>query len=287
MDAGGWFREQPRGPGVACRLLNSTAMFTSLRMLGGLVVIGVSAVGCATPAPLVRLYPSSPAVVWVSGRAAVTREQGGVRVAVAFDRQDGGRLGLRVEVSNGTEANLEVDPSKFTFTDCRTSNLKSCAPTRNVIDPEAMLAALDFKQANEQADAVNSQVLLGTLAVVSVVGDVAAAAGGHPNANAGLGTVAALGVAQSAEAQSDSTLASIAVQQRIWSDEALRRNTLFPGQGTGGRVYVPIYPEAGVVWLHVRVAEHVFSIPFRQVVTSVSRSAGGPSTEVASAHGDD
>jgi hypothetical protein len=263
-------------------------MVKSLGFGVGLLVIGVSTVGCATPAPLVRLYPSSSQVVWVAGRAAVTREQDGVRVAAAFDHQDGLNLGFRVEVSNGTAQTLDVDPSHFTFTSCRTEALKSCAPTRRVIDPEAVLAALDVKQSSEQADAANTQVLLGTMAVLSAVGDVASVAGGHAGPGTGLGTAAAIGLAQSDAAQSDSALASIAVQQRIWSDEALRRNTLYPGQGTGGRVYVPLYPDAGVVWLHVQVDQHTFSIPFHQLVTRTSRSAGGQPTEVASAaHRDD
>jgi hypothetical protein len=250
-------------------------MVESMRLGVGLLVIGVATVGCATPAPIVRLYPSTPGVVWVAGRAAVTREQGGVRVAAAFDHQDGLNLGFRVEVSNGTAATLDLDPSQFTFTSCRTSVLKSCAPTRRVIDPEAMLAALDVKQSTAQADGANTQALLGTMALLSAVGDVASAAGGHANRNTGVGTMAAIGLAQSNAAESDSTLASIAVQQRIWSDEALRRNTLYPGQGTGGRVYVPIYPDAGVVWLHVQIGQRVFSIPFRQEVTRISLSAGG------------
>ena len=234
------------------------------------LVIGVAAGGCATAPPIVHLYPTSPTVVWSSGRAAVTREEAGVRVAVAFDHQDGPNLGLRVEVSNQTAGQLDVDPQSFTFTTCQAAALSSCTPTRRVIDPETTLAALEVRQARERAAAANSQAMLGTLVILSAVSDVASVASGHPSATTGVGTAAAAGLAQGDAAQRDSTLASIAVQQRIWSDEALRRNTLFPGQGTAGQVYAPIDLDAQMVWIHVKVGPHVFSIPFRQVVTRLS-----------------
>jgi hypothetical protein len=88
-----------------------------LRLLGFSLI--AMSLGCATPAPLVRLQPSAGEVVWVSGRATVTRADAGIRVGVAFDHQDGPALGLRVEVENGTATNLDVDPREFTFTACR------------------------------------------------------------------------------------------------------------------------------------------------------------------------
>jgi hypothetical protein len=209
-------------------------------------------------------------VVWLSGRAAVTREEAGVRIAVAFDHQDGPNLGLRVEVSNQTTGQLDVDPQAFTFTTCRAAAPASCTPTRRVIDPERTLAALEVRQARERADAANSQALLGTLVILNAAADVASVASGHASSTTGVGTAAAVDLAQGDAVQRDSTLASLTVQQRIWSDEALRRNTLFPGQGTAGRVYTPIDLDAQMVWLHVKIGPHVFSIPFRQVVTRLS-----------------
>ena len=114
------------------------------RLAPALLVIAVPmAVSCATPGPLVSLYPKSPNVVWVEGRAAVTREEGGVRVAVAFDHRDGPNLALRVEVENGTDQSLDVDPHQLTFTTCIGDLISSCRPTQRVIDPEQVLTALE------------------------------------------------------------------------------------------------------------------------------------------------
>ena len=76
--------------------------------------------GCATPAPLVRLHPNTGEdVFWMSGRAAVKKQSGGVQVAAAFEHQLGKRLGLRVEVRNGTGERIEDQPGLHLVRDLR------------------------------------------------------------------------------------------------------------------------------------------------------------------------
>jgi hypothetical protein len=250
-------------------------------MLSLSLLATVAAASCATPAPIVRLFPTSNDVVWVSGRASVARDEGGVRVAVAFEHQDGRSLGLRVEVENDTADKLEVDPSAVTFTQCRAMAIETCGPTHRVIDPERMLAALDERQSREQADAANSQAFLGTMVMLSAVGDVASVASGHANRHTGDSTAVAYDVMQGDAAAHNSELASMGVQQQIWSNEALRRSTLFPGRGAAGRVYVPIDLGAQIVWLHVQTGGHTFSFPFRQDVTRLDPQGTGTRTRAA------
>jgi len=109
-----------------------------------------------------------------------------------------------------------------------------------------------------------------TLVILNAVGDVATIASGRADQNTGAGTVAAGSMMQTAAIAGETRRLSLAHQQAIWSNEALRHNTLFPGSGTGGRVYVPIDLDAGVVWLHVRTGGRVFSFPFQQTVTQVA-----------------
>jgi len=235
-----------------------------------LFVIGAALSACATPAPLVRLYPSSQEVVWVSGRASIVREQNGVWVAAAFEHQDGGSLGLHVEVKNQSGAQLDLNPRELTFTACRGPRVDSCAPTRRVIDPEQVLATLDERQSRERADAVNTQAALGTLVILTAVGEVATVASGHANGSTGDAMMGSALLMQSTAAAYDSSLASIAMQQQIWSTEALRRTTLFPGRGAAGRIYLPIDLDAQIVWLHVRAGGLTFSFPFKQTVTELA-----------------
>ncbi|HVV53149.1 MAG TPA: hypothetical protein VHO06_26060, partial [Polyangia bacterium] len=228
----------------------------------------VALAGCATPAPLVRLNPDAADVIWVGGRASVQRMETGVRVAAAFEHQDGRALAVRVEVENGTGDRLEVDPRDITYAVCRTADARSCAPSRRVIDPEQVLAALDTAESRDAADAANSKAFLGTLVLLSAVGDVAAAASGHPGR--GGNTVLAAQAMDDHAAAVDSAQASIAVQRQLWSNQALRRNSLFPGQGTSGLVYLPINLQAGFVWLQVTAGGRTFPFHFLQTVTRVA-----------------
>jgi len=241
------------------------------------IAIATTLVGCATPGPLVRLYPNAADVVWVAGRPSIMLQQEGVRVAAAFDHQDGGYLGLHVEVQNGTDGRLDVNPRDFTYTVCSAMRVDSCAPTQRVVDPEAVLVGLEQRQARETADAANAQAALATLTILTAVGEVAAATSGHGSHDSGTATIASASLMQSDAAARDSSLASIATQRQVWSNEALRRSTVFPLQGTAGRVYLPINLNAHVVWLHVRSGARVFSFPFRQDVTELAVSRSGPS----------
>lgn len=233
-------------------------------------VLANALVGCATPAPLVRLTPKSADVIWVGGRASVQQETAGVRVASAFEHQDGRLLGLRVEIENHTAGRLDVGPQDITFTTCVDETVRSCAPTQRVIDPEQVLAGLDAAQSREAAANANSQAFLGTMVLLSAVGDVASVASGHAKASTGVNTAVTVSVMESDRAARDSTQSTIAVRRQIWSDQALRRNTLYPGQGTDGLVYLPIDMKAGYVWLHTNVAGSLFHFRFEQVVTQVA-----------------
>jgi len=228
---------------------------------------GFVAIGCATPMPLVRLKPDAPDVVWVGGRASVQKDTTGVRVAAAFEHQDGSNLALRVEIENRTTDRLDVSPQEMTYSVCSGLKPVTCRPSERVIDPEQVLAALDVAQSRSVADAANSQAFYGTLVLLSAAGDVASAAHGRPTT--GSGTLVAASTMEGAVAAHNSAQASIAEQQQIWTDQALRRNTLFPGQGTSGLVYLPINYQAKYVWLQITVAGRLFPFHFAQVVTPV------------------
>jgi hypothetical protein len=246
------------------------ARMTSPRLSALVPILIGTLAGCATPSPIFQLSPRSQDVIWVGGRGSMQKEIEGVRVAAAFEHQDGNSLGLRLEIQNVTPDRLEVGPRNVTFTACSDLAVATCAPTRQAIDPEAVLAALDERQSRERASATNSQAALGTLVFLSAVADVATIASGKADSTTGLATASTANLAASDAASRDSSLASIDVQRQLWSNEAFRRNTLLPGQGAAGHVFIPIYPEASIVWLHVTVGPRRFSFPFTQTVIHVN-----------------
>src|SRR5215831_2015707 len=86
---------------LRCRVAMTTRLRFSFALCAALAP--VAALGCATPAPLVRLAPIGPNTAWVSGRPVIAKEDAGIRVAVAFDQQVDDALGMRVEVENDSD----------------------------------------------------------------------------------------------------------------------------------------------------------------------------------------
>lgn len=225
--------------------------------------------GCATPQSIYRLKPRGEDVMWVGGRPSLQREVDGIRVAAAFDQQDGERLGLRVEVQNGSDQPIEVGPREIWFSACRSTAVETCTSSLKVVDPERVLAALDDEQSRQTAAAKNSQAGLGALVLLSAFADLATVASGKANRNTGLLTASSAGLANDDAAARNSELASIEVQRQLWANQTLRRNTLLPGQGTSGEVFIPIYPDANYVWLQLRIGGRRFSFHFEQWVKHV------------------
>jgi hypothetical protein len=61
-----------------------------------------------------------------------------------------------------------------------------------------------------------------------------------------------------------------ASRREMWSNTALRRNTVPPGRAQGGLVFMPIDVEARWVWIHLRVGSLVFPFRFEQTITPVT-----------------
>jgi hypothetical protein len=246
-------------------------MRSSLRFVVPFVIlIAAAASGCATPAPLVSLVPRSPNdIAWAAGRAVLSKETASVRVAVAFEEQDGRDLNLRVEIANDTEVAFDVGPDDVTYSICPTDDDETCVGFYAVTDPEAVLGALDAQQSRARADATNSANLNTSLVLLSAVTDVASIGSGHARRTTGVRTVALAEEGHAEAAQAGATLSTLADQREQWANIALRRSTLQPGRGAAGIVVIPIDLKARYLWLHVRAGGQVFPFGFKQIVRRV------------------
>jgi hypothetical protein len=244
-----------------------------MRSLGLLIafVSLLAGVGCATPAPLVRLEPrNTAAVTWVAGRAVLNDEFAGIRVATAFEHQQGDLLGLRVEIENGSPSRIEVGPRDVIFMTCTAPDNASCGASRRVVDPELVIEDLDVRESRARAEAANEQALYTGLVLLSAVGDAASIASGRPHRTTGVGTVGLATRADAAATRAEGSSALRATGRELWANHALRRTTLNPGGAASGLVYLPIRKEAAYVWLQVRAGGQDFPFGFRQQVRVVS-----------------
>ena len=246
-------------------------------MLRACVFLGVSSLmlsmamaGCVSPSPLVSLRPLDPGSVWIAGRETVQKRQDDVRVAAAFEHQDGDNLAIRVEVENQRAEQIEINPSTVTFVTCKDRELSSCTGARRVINPERMLLQLDEQQSRNAADAASDAAFYGPLLLLSAIGDVATIASGKGSGTTGLQSADIAHRMDTSAIRHETASQSIASQRQLWSNVALRRNTVFPGSGTGGLVYLPVDTNARFVWVFLRpVGGKTVPFCFEQTVKEV------------------
>ena len=243
------------------------------------------AIGCATPAPVLRLSPQTKDVVWVGGTEATTRAGKTVRAAVAFVREQGNQVAFRVEIENLTDTNVLLEPARFYAMTCArkgTPPTRTCGATRLVSDPERMLLALDMKRSRDKAGNANAEAFWGTMVLLDATLGMASAVGGH-----GRGTTNAL-VAMDLSANAMDSVATrdhlqatgYELERANWSAMALRKTTLFPGKRVAGLVFTERDESASEVWLHVRLGDDILVFPFNQTVLQVrfNPQQGSPQT---------
>jgi hypothetical protein len=239
------------------------------RLFPVLMIVAGSTAGCFMPQPIVRLTPRAPNVVWIAGRASVQKEDTGVRTAVAFEHQNGSMLGVRVEVQNLTATAIDIKPQDFSYVTCSGDAVGSCGAAKPLVDPESVLASLDVNESREEAGAASDAAFMGPLLLLSVVADVGSIASGHAGRTTGLQTAAVSNQMENDTVRHEVASASIGAQRELWSNAALRRNTVPPGGGVSGFVYIPIEPKVRNLWLTVRAGGRRFPFCFRQDVTEI------------------
>ncbi len=198
--------------------------------------------GCAA-APVFQMSSLEPDAAWFRGQHEVRRESGGVAVAAAFERCEGGLLFFDIAVVNRSRATLDIDPVDFTYTVEASGTTSTDRPGLAVhaVDPEAQLARLDLGIAQSEA----SHATLVGLDLVGGVLDVAV-------------DVASAGTRTEAESREDdrqdrerdadrrhedashtATMNSLTEQRHAWASTTLRRTQLAPGEHIAGRVAFP------------------------------------------------
>jgi hypothetical protein len=145
----------------------------------------------------------------------------------------------------------------------------TCDGSFAVTDPELVLGALDEQGSRARANAANGQAIYGSLFLLSAVTDVATVAAGKADATTGVATAALAEEGAAVAANGRETLSSIGSERQLWTNVALRKNTLLPGHGAAGLVFIPVDLRARYLWMHVRAGGQVFAFGFKQIVRRV------------------
>ena len=248
-------------------------------MLGRSILLVVSLAttalaGCFAPEPVLRLRPLLHEVVWSEGRAAQVKENAVARVAVAFEREWtlAGRpmVGFRVEIQNVSTDPFLVVPPRFYYAACSGSangKVRACQPSHPAVNPEQILLNLDIEHARNQAGEANEETLGGALLFLDLAAGMANAAKGTPR-GAGValtGAAVSSSILSSASAEGAAESANYESARSAWSDTALRKTTVLPGQGAAGIVFIDRQLDAREIVLAVRIDNETLDFPFEQI----------------------
>jgi hypothetical protein len=245
----------------------------------------IALAGCIAPEPVLRLSPLSHEVVWSEGRAAQVKGNAVARVAVAFEREwtlaNRPLVGFRVEIQNVSADPFLVVPSRFYYAVCsRPADGKgrACLPSHPAVNPEQVLLDLDMEHARKQAGAANEEALGGALFFLNLAAGMANVANGNRR---GLGAAAAgaavsSSIISSASAEGEAENANYESARSNWSDTALRKTTVLPGQGAAGIVFIDRQLDAREIVLAVRIDDKALDFPFEQIRYDQRWSSEGP-----------
>lgn len=104
--------------------------------------------------------------------------------------------------------------------------------------------------------------------ILNVAADVASVASGDAHRDTGVGTASTAALMEGHAAHAEHAMGRLESERDFWTNAALRRSTVDPGQAAAGEVMVPLYPRARYLWLHVRVGQRRFSFRFDQTAVA-------------------
>jgi hypothetical protein len=251
------------------RLVPSKSRFLRFIVLLGLLVTCMVGTGCATVEPVIRFSPrfAPEQIVWVGGVPVVSRQGANSRVAMAFAREQDGKVGFRVEVENRTDQSIILDSSAFTYTTCeRTTGAKeeTCSLRNPVLDPEKILIDMELQRAREKASHANSQGFWTAMILLNATLAIAGAAQGDSRPMDGLDY--AVDRAEFEQTNERLQASGHEMQKINWETMAFRKSTVMPHRAVAGLVFIDKSPKASAISLYAIIAGEMYIFTFDQTV---------------------
>jgi hypothetical protein len=193
-----------------------------------------------------QVTPLDADAPWRKGRQVVSRDSGGVSLAVSFERSRGGYLAFDVAIVNYTGSTIRVDPRDFHYTLELTPAVPGHDPRvrYTAMDPEAEILRIDRRASTQRAQHEARATFDVVTDLVEVVADLSEP-GPQDSDEAGRGAVesdAESEVRFFEDASHERTLRDLARERRYWASRALRRTHLAHAEAIAGTLSLPGAP---------------------------------------------
>jgi hypothetical protein len=235
---------------------------------GLLFVSSAFLTGCYTAKPVVRLKAACDHNRWEMGREIISIEKDSVTLEVFYENYNADYYILNARIVNRSQRVIDVYPEMFYYQ--ANSNEKPPQLTDyHAANPEDMLLKLDMDASQNEASQKNAAVAAIVGTTVLVAADIATS-NNQPSPGAhvanDIATDVMIGgmVADASTKQDD--LVSINDAHQYWTNEVLRRNTLFPNFETQGTVLFPRNNQLSTITFRFVIGNQVFEVPYNQVL---------------------
>jgi len=197
-----------------------------------------------------QVVSDSNNLLWKNGRGYETTENQNVRLTAASDPHVRNSRTFYVEVINKSSQPIVVGPDSF--------YVQHAGQNWAAVDPEAHIGALanDMSYNQARAQTTTADVVVSALDTVSVLSGSETKEERHEREYR---------QDQRAQEQSQAAQQASIDQQEIasWQTQALRKNTLAPGQQMAGFLQFELDLQAGPLLLNLAAPDSSLSVPFR------------------------
>lgn len=221
---------------------------------------------CVGPSPITRLNPENEKFVWNYGQQYIEKTFDGVRVSMAFNRNEGEDLIFDVEITNNRNDSILVDPRSFYY---RAENQYGTMlqTYTKAVNPEDVLLEIDKNLARQDAQRSNQAIAnlvsttAETVAVVSSLDE-------DPEERHELyRSIDYNRNHRRAEAfETEQQVRSLQEERAFWENNVLRTTELAPGYYIKGKVFFKRNVNAYSYDFTVPAGGHDFVFHYKQIL---------------------
>lgn len=225
--------------------------------------------GCGA-GPLFHLRSIEEPYRWYQGQQVVKRSVGGLDVYLTFDEQSGENLIFYVELFNASDESIIVSPELFvchTYKNLPGEPRSAHRPGKVLrpLNPEDRITHITKTIASERSRHTTLVLLDATLEVLTAVGDAATTRTKEQAEERNEERGERDRKRAEREVHHATRMAELESQRELWRSEAFRKTTLFPDESVGGKIFIPLDPDARYVEIVISIKNDRQEVLYEQV----------------------